>query len=197
MKAGQTLALAGLIQTDVQTTVQGIPYLMDIPYLGVLFRRTTETIEEIELLIMVRPELAEALNCDQVPPVGPGIGHHGARRLRPVLARATSKCRRRRCRLGGRSEPDLPGGPAVPSDMASGRRSRPSRIPPGSAGRRTRLPAGRPHGCRDPTAEPRPAGGRDPARQGHAGISASSPGHSRAACAATAPAVSPSPRRSE
>ncbi len=74
MNAGQTLALAGLLQTDVQQQVQGIPYLMDIPYLGLAFRRSTETIEETELLIMVRPEIGEAMNCDQVPPVGPGVG---------------------------------------------------------------------------------------------------------------------------
>ena len=74
MNAGQTMALAGLIQTDVQSQVQGIPYLMDIPYLGLAFRRTTDTIEETELLITVRPELGEAMNCEQVPPVGPGVG---------------------------------------------------------------------------------------------------------------------------
>ncbi|HEX4143656.1 MAG TPA: pilus assembly protein N-terminal domain-containing protein [Pirellulales bacterium] len=74
MNAGQTLALAGLLQTDVNQQVQGIPYLMDIPYIGLCFRRSTETVEETELLIMVRPELAEAMNCEQVPPVGPGVG---------------------------------------------------------------------------------------------------------------------------
>jgi pilus assembly protein CpaC len=74
MMAGQTLALAGLIQTQVETSVQGIPYLMDVPYLGVPFRSTTDTVNEIELLIMVRPELAEPLDCDQVPPVGPAMG---------------------------------------------------------------------------------------------------------------------------
>ena len=74
LNAGQTLALAGLIQTDVQSQKQGLPYLMDIPYLGVLFRRTTESVEETELLITVRPELAEAMDCNQVPPVGPGVG---------------------------------------------------------------------------------------------------------------------------
>ena len=73
MNAGQTLALAGLLQTDVQQQVQGIPYLMDIPYLGLAFRRSTETLEETELLIMVRPELAEGMNCEQVPPIGPGV----------------------------------------------------------------------------------------------------------------------------
>ncbi len=72
LMAGQTLALAGLIQTEVQSTVQGIPYLMDVPYLGVPFRYTTDTVNEVELLIMVRPELAEPLDCEQVPLVGPG-----------------------------------------------------------------------------------------------------------------------------
>ena len=42
MNAGQTLALAGLIQTDVQMQIEGIPYLMDIPYLGLAFRRSTK-----------------------------------------------------------------------------------------------------------------------------------------------------------
>ncbi len=73
LMAGQTLALAGLIQTEVQTAVQGIPYLMDVPYLGVPFRYTTDTVNEVELLIMVRPELAEPLNCEQVSPNGPGV----------------------------------------------------------------------------------------------------------------------------
>ncbi len=73
LMAGQTLALAGLIQTEVQTTVQGVPYLMDVPYLGVPFRYTTDTVNEVELLIMVRPELAEPLDCDQVPRIGPGV----------------------------------------------------------------------------------------------------------------------------
>ncbi len=73
LMAGQTLALAGLIQTEVQSSVQGIPYLMDIPYVGVPFRYTTDTVNEVELLIMVRPELAEPLDCEQVPPVGPGM----------------------------------------------------------------------------------------------------------------------------
>ena len=73
LMAGQTLALAGLIQTQIQSTVQGVPYLMDVPYLGVPFRFTTDTVNEIELLIMVRPELAEPLDCDQVPPIGPGM----------------------------------------------------------------------------------------------------------------------------
>ena len=46
---------------------------MDVPYLGVAFSRKDSTINEIELLIMVRPELVEAMDPDQVPPCGPGV----------------------------------------------------------------------------------------------------------------------------
>ncbi len=73
MKFGQTLALAGLLQQRTQAVRQGIPYLMDIPYLGAAFRRNSNNINEVELLIMVRPELAEALDPDQAPVCGPGM----------------------------------------------------------------------------------------------------------------------------
>jgi pilus assembly protein CpaC len=41
--------------------------------LGVLFRKTEETTNEIELLIMVTPELVEPMNAREVPPCGPGM----------------------------------------------------------------------------------------------------------------------------
>jgi pilus assembly protein CpaC len=44
----------------------------DIPYLGVMFRRVHEESNEVELLIMVTPELVEAIDADKVPPCGPG-----------------------------------------------------------------------------------------------------------------------------
>jgi pilus assembly protein CpaC len=73
MKFGQTLALAGLLQQRTTAVRQGIPYLMDVPYLGAAFRRNSNQINEVELLILVRPELAEGLDPDQVPPCGPGM----------------------------------------------------------------------------------------------------------------------------
>jgi len=72
LRAGQTLALAGLIQSRVATSKQALPWLGDLPYLGVPFRRMTDTINEVELLILVRPELVEGLECNEVPPGGPG-----------------------------------------------------------------------------------------------------------------------------
>ncbi len=72
MKAGQTLALAGLIQTQIETENRGIPWLADLPWVGGAFRRVEERNNEIELLIMVTPEFVDALNPEEVPPCGPG-----------------------------------------------------------------------------------------------------------------------------
>ncbi len=72
MKAGQTLALAGLIQQRVESQNRGIPWLADIPYFGAPFRRVSETTNEVELLIMVTPEFIEASNPEDLPPCGPG-----------------------------------------------------------------------------------------------------------------------------
>ncbi|MDH3718330.1 MAG: histidine kinase, partial [Planctomycetota bacterium] len=73
MSAGQTLALAGLIQNRVEAENKGLPIISDLPYLGVPFRRVEETNNEIELLIMVTPELVEAMDAHEVPPLGPGM----------------------------------------------------------------------------------------------------------------------------
>jgi len=73
LKFGQTLAIAGLLSQEIEHERRGIPGLMDVPYLGVLFRRTHDQVNEIELLILVRPELVEGLDPDQVPPCGPGM----------------------------------------------------------------------------------------------------------------------------
>jgi pilus assembly protein CpaC len=72
LKMGQTLALAGLIQQRVESTRNSIPVLGDLPFVGALFRRMTDNTNEVELLILVRPELAEGIDCDQVPPTAPG-----------------------------------------------------------------------------------------------------------------------------
>lgn len=72
MQSGQTLALAGLIQTRMESSNRGLPWLADLPFTGALFRRTREEANEIELLVTVRPELVMAMDPDQVPAAGPG-----------------------------------------------------------------------------------------------------------------------------
>ena len=73
MKFGQTLAIAGLLQQRTKSERKGVPYLMDMPYIGAAFGRTSQEVNEVELLIMVRPELVEAMDPDQVPQCGPGL----------------------------------------------------------------------------------------------------------------------------
>jgi len=72
MNAGQTLALAGLIQTQMEAQNKGLPWLSDLPWVGALFRRVQEQSNEIELLITVTPEFVSALDPHEVPPYGPG-----------------------------------------------------------------------------------------------------------------------------
>ena len=74
MNAGQTFAVAGLIQQRSATRSSGIPLLADIPILGVPFRDMADDSEEVELLILVTPELVDPMDAYEVPPCGPGMG---------------------------------------------------------------------------------------------------------------------------
>ena len=73
MQAGQTLAIAGLVQNRVESQRRGVPWLCDVPYAGAFFRRVEEKNNEVELLIFVTPELVDAMDAHEVPPCGPGL----------------------------------------------------------------------------------------------------------------------------
>ncbi len=72
MRAGQTLAIAGLVYNRVEAQSRGVPWLADLPWFGAPFRRNTERQNEVELVILVTPEFAEAMDPNEVPPCGPG-----------------------------------------------------------------------------------------------------------------------------
>ena len=72
MQAGQTLAIAGLVQSRIQATTIGLPWVGEVPIIGALFRNVLESRNEVELLMLVTPEFVEGLNADQVPKCGPG-----------------------------------------------------------------------------------------------------------------------------
>ena len=57
---GETVVLGGIFQSEMATTVTKTPFLGDIPYLGVLFRRTENIDVRSELLIFVTPRILEA-----------------------------------------------------------------------------------------------------------------------------------------
>ncbi len=72
MKAGQTLALAGLLQTtrgipEPRTAVAGRSALVRRP-----LPTREEEVNEVELLILVTPEFVEAADPEELPPCGPG-----------------------------------------------------------------------------------------------------------------------------
>jgi pilus assembly protein CpaC len=73
LNAGETLALAGLLQMRSESETVGLPWLSDIPYLGAFFRSNREVQNEVELLILVTPNFAGAMQPHEVPPGGPGF----------------------------------------------------------------------------------------------------------------------------
>lgn len=74
LRAGQTLAIAGLVQTRTNSSVRGVPVLMDTPVVGSFFRRTSDTINEVELLIMVTPQIVEGIDPQTLCEMGGGPG---------------------------------------------------------------------------------------------------------------------------
>ncbi len=54
---GETVAIGGLIRKTMQESVSGIPFLMDIPILGHLFKTTTELERRTELLVLITPRI--------------------------------------------------------------------------------------------------------------------------------------------
>lgn len=59
IKNGETMILAGLIETTQGKTVKGVPILSKIPLLGALFRTTSITESKTNLLVFVTPTLLE------------------------------------------------------------------------------------------------------------------------------------------
>ncbi|MEL0629138.1 type II secretion system secretin GspD [Psychromonas aquatilis] len=56
-KSGETIVIGGLIDEAVNETVDKVPLLGDIPYLGQLFRSTKSSTEKRNLMIFIRPTI--------------------------------------------------------------------------------------------------------------------------------------------
>ena len=59
MKSGETIAISGLITDQDRRTVSGLPFLMDLPVVGQLFRKTTNERVRSELVIFVTARTIE------------------------------------------------------------------------------------------------------------------------------------------
>jgi pilus assembly protein CpaC len=70
LRQGQYLAIAGLLDNETTRNLTKIPILGDIPILGELFRSRGIRDRRTELLVIVTPELVQAV--DSAPPVPTG-----------------------------------------------------------------------------------------------------------------------------
>ena len=57
VRDGQTVVLGGIYETERRETINKVPFLGDIPGVGVLFRSTSNTADKAELLIFVTPRI--------------------------------------------------------------------------------------------------------------------------------------------
>jgi pilus assembly protein CpaC len=73
MRAGQTLAIAGLVSKRLTARTQEIPWIGELPYVGAAFRHQQQKEEEIELLFLVTPEVVAALDPCETPQCFPGM----------------------------------------------------------------------------------------------------------------------------
>ena len=56
---GDTIVLGGIFEQTTRTTVDKIPFMGDLPVVGVLFRRTIKQDDKTELLIFVTPKIVK------------------------------------------------------------------------------------------------------------------------------------------
>ncbi|MCA8984601.1 MAG: pilus assembly protein N-terminal domain-containing protein [Planctomycetaceae bacterium] len=83
LREGQTIVLGGLLSRQVATEITRIPLLGEIPLIGpLLFNSKRSTEDEMELLVLVTPEIVRAMDPDEVPPM-PGyyVTHPNDREL--------------------------------------------------------------------------------------------------------------------
>jgi pilus assembly protein CpaC len=63
LRDGQSFALAGLIQSDFNNTVNAIPLLGQVPIIGALFRSTNFNRQETELVMVVTPRIVRPVQA--------------------------------------------------------------------------------------------------------------------------------------
>jgi pilus assembly protein CpaC len=66
LPSGGSIASAGLISTQTEQAINGLPALMNLPVLGALFRSRDYQRSETELLVVVTPFIAHAIDPSQV-----------------------------------------------------------------------------------------------------------------------------------
>jgi pilus assembly protein CpaC len=65
LASGATMMTAGLIQQKSKAAISGLPGLLNLPIIGALFRSRDYQRQETELMIMVTPYIAKAMEARQ------------------------------------------------------------------------------------------------------------------------------------
>jgi pilus assembly protein CpaC len=73
LRTGQWLAIGGLIEDTQKGTKVKVPFVGDIPIIGMAFSQTTVKRNETELMILVSPELVHPMDAREAPLVLPGM----------------------------------------------------------------------------------------------------------------------------
>jgi len=66
LKDNQVLVMGGLMRTDKSKTVEGVPGLMDIPYLGKLFSSESTISKKTELMIFITPHIISTVEDSNI-----------------------------------------------------------------------------------------------------------------------------------
>lgn len=72
MEDGQTLAIGGLINHTVNSSIRRVPFLGDLPFVGTMFSTKSYDEREEEMIILVTPRLVDPMACCQLPRYLPG-----------------------------------------------------------------------------------------------------------------------------
>lgn len=65
INAGDSLLIGGMVRETTSEAEDRVPFLGDIPLLGMLFRSTTDRTQRIERMFLISPRLAPAQNASQ------------------------------------------------------------------------------------------------------------------------------------
>jgi general secretion pathway protein D len=65
LRDGETNMLAGLIRDDERLSIEGIPGLTDIPYVGRLFGRTQKTTQQTDIILTLTPHIIRVLDLNE------------------------------------------------------------------------------------------------------------------------------------
>ncbi len=63
---GQTIVIGGLIQDRTRDVISGPPCLIDIPFLGAVFRHTTQETQKVELAILMTPTILKSEDINRL-----------------------------------------------------------------------------------------------------------------------------------